>query len=221
VRAEVSSVEPIRVTPLCIMPRHDYFIYPEASFRIRSRGRLPHWELDNALYSITIRLEDALPRIIVADLMRERDRAISKASIDAERRAIDRMFDLRIDYFADRGYGSCHLARPEAASIVENALRHFDGDRYSLLAYAVMPNHVHMLLCLFRGSDLAVTMHSLKSYTSNKVNAIVGRAGRLWEREYRDRIIRDQRDLEETRRYILENPIKAGLTDWRWAWSRV
>jgi hypothetical protein len=150
------------------MPRHDNFIYPESSFRIRSRGRLPHWELDNAFYSVTIRLDDAIPHEILVDLLHERDRSISRASTDAERRAIDRMFDLRIDYFADQGYGACHLGRPEAADVVEHALRHFDGDRYSLHAYAVMPNHAHVLFCLFRGSDLARTMHSLKSYTSNR-----------------------------------------------------
>jgi putative transposase len=123
------------------MARHDNFIHPESSFRIRSRGRLPHWELDNAFYSITIRLDDAIPRKILAGLQEERARAISRASTDAERRAIDRMFDVRLDYFADRGYGECHLASPEAADIVVRALWYFNEERYTLCAFAVMPNH--------------------------------------------------------------------------------
>jgi len=200
------------------MPRYDNFINPESSFRIRSRGRLPHWEVDSVYYSITIRLDDAIPSHILRALLRERERSISKAATDAERRAMDREFDLRLDYFADRGYGSCHLARPEAAETVVGALRFFDGSRYKLDAYAVMPNHVHVLFCLFRGCDLARVMHSLKSFTANKVNAIVGRQGRLWQPEYRDRIVRDSRDHEEVKRYIVSNPAKAGLKNWQWVW---
>ena len=202
------------------MPRHDNFIVPEPSFRIRSRGRLPHWELDQAFYSFTIHLDDALPRDVVMDLKEERRHAMARASTDAERRAIDRMFDLRIDSLADQGRGACHLAKPEAAEIVERALWFFNDERYSLHAYAVMPNHVHILLCLFHGSDLARTMHSLKSFTSNEINKLVGRNGRLWEREYHDRIIRDSRDYDNTIRYILDNPAKAGLHEWRWVWPR-
>jgi REP element-mobilizing transposase RayT len=166
------------------MPRHDSFISHETSFRIRSRGRLPHWELDNAYYSVTIRLDDAIPLHILRDLLRERESATRRATTDAERRAVDRAFDLRIDFFADQGLGACSLANPRAAEIVVAALKHLDRVRYTLNAYAVMPNHVHILFCLFKGADLSVTMHSLKSFTANQVNAAVGRSGRLWQREY-------------------------------------
>jgi REP element-mobilizing transposase RayT len=101
------------------------------------------------------------------------------------------------------------------------ALWHGHHARYELRAYAVMPNHVHVLFVLFRGHELAKVMHSLKSYTANRINALVGRTGTLWQREYWDRIVRDMRDYEETMAYIVNNPCKAGLRDWPWVWPRL
>ena len=77
-----------------------------------------------------------------------------------------------------------------------------------------MPNHAHVIMRLFVGSDLAKVLHSWKSYTSNVANSILGRTGTFWFREYYDRCIRDERELLRTVRYVLENPAKAGLRDW-------
>jgi putative DNA methylase len=52
----------------------------------------------------------------------------------------------RIEEYLDAGHGACWLRRPEIAALVEGALRYFDGQRYRLLAWCVMPNHVHTLI---------------------------------------------------------------------------
>lgn len=58
-------------------------------------------------------------------------------------------------------------------------------------------------------------MHSLKSYTANKCNKTLERNGSFWQREYFDRLIRDQNDLAQKVKYVLNNPVKAGLVE-RW-----
>ena len=109
-----------------------------------------------------------------------------------------------------------HMSNPKVADLVANALLFFDGTRYLLHAWAVMPNHVHAVVTPFEPHGLMDILHSWKSYTSNRANEIVGRSGSFWHREYYDRIVRDERDLGDTIEYVLRNPEKAGLKDWRW-----
>ena len=79
-----------------------------------------------------------------------------------------------------------------------------------------MPNHVHVVIRTKSDETLDGICGSWKSYTAHEANRILGREGRFWEREYFDRLIRDERDLEDTVSYVLNNPSKAGLTDWPW-----
>jgi REP element-mobilizing transposase RayT len=189
--------------------RRDNFIPPQPSFLIRSRGRLPHWELDDATYFITFRLKDSLPLDVVRRLRSERQRLIRTATNPAERAEIDRLFFNEFDGELDRGGGSCFLS--EHAGVIADALRFFDGSRYELLAWCVMPNHVHVLIHLMRGSDLSRVVHSWKSYTSHQIGK-----GEIWQAEYFDRIVRDARELRRVIRYVRGNPTKAGLRDWPW-----
>ena len=186
--------------------RHDNFI---PHVRRRSRGRLPHWEADDADYFVTFRLRDSLPVPIVRQLLIERAHLVQTAQTDAEQVAIDKAFAVRLDSYLDAGYGACILR--EHASVVASALRHFDGVRYEVHAWCVMPNHVHVLFHLASGRDLSRVVHSWKWFTAHKIGL-----GVIWQREYFDRVIRSPEDFRETRRYILENPIKAGLRDWPW-----
>lgn len=192
-----------------------HFIIPD---RVRTRGRLPHWERDDSIYFVTFILDDALPRHIASSLILEHEKLRAGATNPAIRDEIDRVFQLRFDGELDQARGSCALALPGSASIVEGALRYFDTERYTLHTFAVMPNHVHVLVHLDDGRRLARVTHSWKSYTANRINAVVGRTGALWRRESYDRIVRDEREYDATRRYILDNPRKAGLTDWPWVW---
>lgn len=198
--------------------RHDNFIIPRGSFRIRSRGTVPHWEMDHSIYFVTFRLIDALPRTVVAMLREERRRLLARVETSAQRSQVDRAFALRLDYFADQGCGACHMRNPRVAELVSNALRFFDGSRYTLHAYSVMPNHVHVLFGLEYGRDLARVLHSWKWFTGSRANEIVGRSGPFWQDEYFDRLVRDGEDYETTRSYVLNNPAKAGLVDWPWVW---
>lgn len=68
--------------------------------------------------------------------------------------------------------------------IVQRALQCFDGERYELGAWVVMPNHVHVVIRPFPGEALAKILHSWKSFTSHQINQQLGRSGPLWHRGY-------------------------------------
>ncbi len=192
---------------------------------IRNRGRLPHWELDAGLYFVTFRLADSLPAQVLEEFRSERQSILATAAqlgrelSGDEKKQIARLFSTKIERHLDAGAGSCALARPHIAGLVADALRHFDASRYKLLAWCVMPNHVHVVLRLFPGQELAAVVHSWKSFTAKQVNQVLKRSGALWGREYYDHLIRDRDQLHRIVRYVTNNPIKAGLKNWAWVWG--
>ena len=105
--------------------------------------------------------------------------------------------------------------------MVEENWLHFDGQHYRLLAWVVMPNHVHALLEIGSGYRLDRIVHSWKSYTAKKANRLLARTGSFWAPEYFDRFMRDDEHLARTTAYIEGNPVKAGLcenaTDWQFS----
>ena len=109
--------------------------------------------------------------------------------------------------------GSCVLQQAAIAKIVQRALLHFHGQRYILLAWCIMPNHVHLVLAPLEEHTLSRILHSIKSYTANRINNILGRRGPLWERESFDHLIRTPEHLQAFCEYVEQNPVKAGLCE--------
>ena len=166
-----------------------------------SRGYLPHCDVPGLLQFITFRLADSLPADALEGLRQDSDNQHS-----------------RIESLLDAGYGDCWLQHPEIADMVENALLHFDGQRYLLLAWCVMPNHLHVLIQTRENWPLSTIMHSWKSFTANAINRHLGRNSAIWMADYFDRFIRDDLHLAAVIEYIHGNPVKAGLTDDEGAW---
>ncbi len=106
--------------------------------------------------------------------------------------------------------GACVLGRADLKSIVEKSLRHFDGARYQLGEFVVMPNHVHALVTPFDEFELSAILHSWKSYTASEINKRLGVTGAFWQKESFDHIVRSADSLEGFARYIRENPKRAG-----------
>lgn len=163
-----------------------------------SRGYLPHLDAPTMLQSVTFRLADSLPAMLRAEF--EQALAVEE---DAERRR-------RIESCLDLGRGSCVLRNPRIARLVEDALIQFDGVRYYLLAWVIMPNHVHVLIQTVTGHPLSAIVHAWKSFTAKRANALLGTTGTFWQPDYYDRYIRDDAHLAAVRRYIDDNPVKAG-----------
>jgi putative DNA methylase len=169
-----------------------------------SRGYLPHFDTGASVQFITFRLADSLPRDVYEQLVAE-----AKNETDRAR---------RLDAMIDKGRGACLLRDPQNAAIVCDALHHFDGERYRLIAWVVMPNHVHALIEQIEGHRLSDVVHAWKSFTAKAVNRRIGSRGPVWAQDYFDRFIRDDAHFFSARRYIEENPVKAGLVaqphDW-------
>jgi REP element-mobilizing transposase RayT len=176
---------------------------------IRDRGRLPHWETESGVYFVTFRLHDSAPQSLRQEIA-ERKTLPIKLPHDP-RPSVKEM-----EEYLDRSEGACYRRQPEVAEVVANAIHHLDAKHYRLMAWVVMPNHVHLLFKLLPGKSLSKTMHSLKSYTAKEANRFLGRTGPFWQREYYDRLIRDGAELDRAIAYIHANPEKAGLRNWKW-----
>jgi len=169
-----------------------------------SRGYLPHLDARLIVQFVTFRLADSLPA-----------HATSARALDS---------DELVERKLDRSYGSCWLAQPEIASTVEEALLHFDGTRYRLLAWCIMPNHVHAVVELQAGGRLHAIVQSWKSFSAKRANQRLGRRGAFWYPDYFDRYMRDGQHLDITIDYVERNPVTAGLVEnaamWRWSSAR-
>ncbi len=180
----------------------------------QTRRNLPHWEQEGATYFVTFRLADAVPAELAKQWREELEtwRRFHpepwNGAVVAEYRK--RFLQPREDWL-DLGHGSCVLRDSGAATIVANALQFFDGQRYHLDAFVVMPNHVHMLVQPLTGFHLNEIVHSWKSYTARQINKALGRSGTVWMQESFDRIVRDWDALVRCRAYIARNPEKAQL----------
>lgn len=179
--------------------------------KIRNRGHrpLPHWETHGGTYFITFRLDGSVPESVLREL-EIRNQLPNKLPGD------DRPTVKDVEAYLDRCCGECHLKDSRLAEVVANAIQYLDGKDYRLLAWVVMPNHVHLVCKLLPGKSLSRTMQALKSFTAKGVNKLLGRTGALWQREYYDRLIRDDAELNRAISYVHDNPVKAGLADWKW-----
>lgn len=185
-----------------------------------SRGYLPHLDAFGVVQSITFRLADSLPQAKLEQL-RHAAQALPASLRDAKlRRAIDN--------WLDASAGCCALRHPELAALMQDTLLRFDGRRYRLLAWCVMPNHVHVLI--EPSASLAKIVQSWKSYTGRGALARNAELGlgvpgdALWMRDYWDRYIRNQQHLDAVVEYVHQNPVAAGLCrrpqDWLWSSAR-
>ena len=174
-------------------------------------GNLPHWRQPGTTYFVTFRTADSLPQEKLVQWQAERSewiRTHPEPHTEADRREYYQRFPERLQHWLDQGGGACVLAQPEPKQLVENALRHFDGDRYQLGEFIVMPNHVHALVTPLNAHELSAILHSWKSYTASQINKHLGETGAFWQKESFDHIVRSPASLEKFAQYIRDNPKK-------------
>jgi hypothetical protein len=122
----------------------------------RTRGFLPHLETAGAFYFVTFRLADSLPNSILEDIQFERSEIEATAKIqnrrmmNYEQQRLQQLQSEKIQAYLDAGRGNCWLGVSEIAKIVVDAIQFFDGVRYKVIAWCVMPNHVHAVLMTFK-----------------------------------------------------------------------
>ena len=157
------------------------------------KHRLPHIDLREHYQFVTFRTHDSID-----DFVR---RVRETEPTDAKKEYI-------IDRYLDTSEKGRHLVGKAAEYLFDYLLSRHEK-LYDLIAFCIMPNHVHLL---FRQTfPLSETMKQIKGATAKTINEIVGRSGKLWETGYFDRLIRDERHFQTTYEYIKNNPVKAGI----------
>lgn len=190
-----------------------------------SRGKLPHWYQPGVTYFVTFRTEDSVPDDLARAWHAERQAWLRWHEIDPSARDCEMQlkhvpdaereyharFTRRFMEYLDRGLGECVLRDPRLAQIVGDGLRSFDGIRYHLGDFVVMPNHVHALLCLIGASRIEAICSSWKHFTAREINRLLVRRGRFWQEESFDHLVRGPTQFRRFQQYIGDNPVKAKL----------
>ena len=182
---------------------------PNEEVKVSTSGALPHWNQYGKIQYVTFRLTDSLPQSKIAELTELKNRFISnhpKPWDKQDKYAYWKLIGPVESKLLDAGYGLCILKIPEIRGIVSDTLRYNDGNKYRLIAYVIMPNHVHVLFELFGNNSIESVMKSIKGYSSRKINELTGGSGSVWMKEYFDRIVRDASHLKSYIRYIINNP---------------
>ena len=210
------GVPPTSSRSVGVPPTGSPYLNPDQEIQKHKPLQLPHWQQDEKLYFVTWRLADSLP----ADKLNEWTRQRVEWTIlhpqpwsAATEQEYHKTFSKTIDHWLDAGGGECVLKNPAIAKIVADALLHFDGERYLIDSFVVMPNHVHVLFSLAPGLKLEDVIQLWKSFTAKKINAALGREGVLWQRDYWDRIVRDGEHRANIRSYVARNPERAKLRE--------
>ena len=176
------------------------------------RGYIPHFEGGEIVQFLTFRLADSMPQSVLKRW---------RAELDLTSKIDQTTFRKRIEKYLDQGYGGCYLQDPRISELLEETLLKFDGEKYSLISWVIMPNHVHLLLKPIGEEELGKITHSIKSFTAHTANQILGRKGKFWQAETFDRYIRDRDHYVNVIRYIENNPVKARLCatpeEWRFS----
>ncbi len=172
-------------------------------------NHLPHWHQDETLCFITWRMGDSLPKSKLDAWAAKRKawlQAHPKPWTEDQQQEHHEFFHRTIDQWLDAGAGSCILAQSRCRHIVTEALFHRDGQQFTLIAFVIMPNHVHLLIKLDHSEQLPKIMQSLKRHTARQINLLLGREGKFWQADYYDTLIRSPQHLAHVRRYLHNNP---------------
>ena len=186
------------------------FYDPKASKDVKSGGNLPHWQQDGKVQFVTFRLADSLPSHVISELksMVEEFKRLHPQPWNHEtRREYWELIGPKEERLLDKGHGSCILKKPEIREIVRSAILHQDHKAYHIIAFVIMPNHVHILIQPLGNISLSTILHSIKRFSALQINHILNRQGQLWMNESFDRIVRSKEHLNHYIEYIKSNPI--------------
>jgi putative transposase len=197
---------------------------PHGDLTIRE-GKLPHWFQPGVTYFVTFRTDDSVLQSLLRAWHKRRDVWLRRRGVDPHDKnwkvKLRENAELEDEYhgtftrefmgYLDRGYGACVLRDKSLAQIVSDTLLHFDGDRYEMGDFVIMPNHVHLLACLRGQTEIERQCGSWKKFAAGKINEALGRSRRFWQEGSFDHLVRSPDQFEHLQRYIAANPMQAGL----------
>jgi putative transposase len=183
---------------------------PKQDYSVIER-RLPHWSQAGTITFITWRTWDSIPDKVLRQWQAERaawlqghginpteeDWAARLRQLDAKLiQEFQLMLSDRWNDHLDECHGACVLRRPELAKVVADSIRHFDGDRYQVTDFVVMPNHVHVLVAFPNDEAMLKQCESWKHFTATRINRILRRSGRFWQQDGFDHLVRSEEQFD-------------------------
>ncbi|HTR81080.1 MAG TPA: transposase [Bacteroidota bacterium] len=188
------------------------------------RRHLPHYHPRDAIFFITFRLVNSLPQYIIERLKNKykiEKELLTRLKNNPSKRNTPvafakRYFAIFHNFLDNQKEKNCWLKDERVAQIVADTIHYRDGKVYDLICYSIMPNHVHMVVHVGRSgtstnNNFIKILQSLKSYTAKEANHLLGRTGQFWQNESYDRVVRNEEELDKVIRYVMNNPVKAGL----------
>ena len=211
IRSLAAAEERSADTPVRMSAKHEQGSPRRGWYR---HGGLPHFD-GTVTQFITFRLADSLPAPVLESLKLQLQH--DKLEEDSEE------YRTRVEDYLDKGAGECILHDPAVAAIVQETLLNENGNSCDLRSWVIMPNHVHILVRLREGHDLAAFIKRIKSVSARKINQYLGQTGSVWQEHYFDRYIRDEEHFVRVAHYIQQNPVVAGLVsspeEWKFGGS--
>lgn len=187
------------------MADHD-FLNPYED--IEKHGReLPHWQQGESMQFVTFRLGDSIPKEKVDLWLAERKMFLVRQPPpwnEATAREYQQRFTRKLEKWLDDCEGSCLLRNRSDREILERTMMRFQGIRYELISRVIMPNHVHAIF--IPKEKIEKTIQAWKAFSARGIGK-----GSIWQRDYRDTLIRDSEHFRNAVRYIRRNPSKARL----------
>ena len=199
---------------------------PEADLAIDSHYR-PHWSQAGAIVFVIFRTKDSIPKEVVERWHHEKIRwlkqrgvpftgnftdAISKLPIE-DAASFRKTFNRQRETQLDQCHGSSVLRDPKLAKIVADSLLHFNGDRYAMGDFIVMPNHVPLLAAFMSQEGMRKQFDSWLHWTATQINRAIGSSGNFWQEEPFDHLVRSNEQYDYLRKYIRDNSAKANLNE--------
>jgi len=176
------------------------------------RRNLPHLYYNEGIYFVTFRLYDSIHPNELKQLQ-EKLKENQKLH-PAQQKKLFKKYELLLD---NPNNNIKYLRQTEILEICKTSIHFFDGKEYKLICYCIMPNHIHIVFELLNKEKLVGDLiGSIKKYTARESNLILMKQGQFWQHESFDRLVRDDIELYFTVRYVLMNPVNAGLVrDWK------
>ncbi len=207
------------------------------SYQFAYHRRLPHIQPEGATFFVTSRLAGSLPIEMIEKLQQEKEKFELELEriVNKEERttkaysATWHLFNKWDDALDISNAHIDYLSNPCIAELVSESIHYRDGKVYDLIAFCIMPNHMHIVFTPLKEAiekyySLSKIMHSLKRHTARQANQYLDHSGEFWQHENYDHFVRDEAELERIVKYVLYNPVKAGLVkeqgDWKWTYCK-
>jgi REP element-mobilizing transposase RayT len=178
-----------------------------------TRGKLPHWEVLNGRYFVTVRCADSLPERVVSRLAEIHESLSLIEPRSDQFAALQRTYFRMMEKYLDAGTGACRLSDLRAAEIIVEELNALHAWQIDVPHFSIMPNHWHAMFVPRRECSRSLTeiLRRVKGRSARAINLLFGDSGQFWQREWFDRWMRSDAEFEKCVAYIRNNPVKAGL----------